>query len=226
MQVIFNVNPVITGNSIPEPSQDVIEASFNLDRASVEDALRYGGPITTQALAAMNLRHDRKHIVVDTKVALLLPGMYPAIPGWHTDGVPRGEEKNPAGTGLPFLKAQMDPDIRGPRYHLLVTGTHCPTLFMKNPHEFDVDIEMNSNLYKDLSRQAREQMKSFEYFATEPSTVYEWDWWNIHTAQKATARGWRYLIRVTETDHVVPNTKLDKVIRKQTQVYAPIEFGW
>lgn len=224
--VTFNRNLPKVGGSIEEPSQELIETSLNLRQVSLEDAVRYGGPITREALGAVKLHGDRKYVVVDTKVHLLMPGWIPAIPGWHTDGVPRGEDMNPGGKGKPNMKAQVDGLVSAPRYHILVTGTHCPTLFMNEQKDFDVNLELDSGLYADLTRQITGLNKNFETFATPPSTVVEWDWWNLHTAQQATGRGWRYLIRVAETDHIVPRTNPADFIRTQNQVYSPPDFGW
>lgn len=226
--VTFNVNDPVIGNSIPEPSQELIETSLNLRQVSLEDAARYGGPITKQALGAMNLRGDRKYVVVDTKVHLLMPGWIPAIPGWHTDGVPRGEEMNPAGKGDPNLRAQIDGSVTAPRYHILVTGEHCPTRFAKGPIDLDFDENIGKDLYKEMTKQIRGRVQNgeIETMVTPPSTVVEWDWWNVHTAQQSEGRGWRYLIRVTETDHIRPRTDPNDFIRTQNQVYAPMEFGW
>lgn len=175
----------------------------------------------------MNLRGDRKYIIVDTKVHLLMPGWVPAIPGWHTDGVPRGEDMNPAGKGEPNLRAQLEGKVSAPRYHLLVTGEHCPTRFLNQPVEFDLDLDAGKDLYREMSRQMRDLVNDgAETMVSPPSTVVEWDWWNVHTAQQATGRGWRYLIRVTETDHIAPRTDPNDFIRTQNQVFAPLDFGW
>lgn len=224
--IAFNRTAPVIGASIPDPPQELIESSLNLRQVSLEDAARYGGLITRQALGAMNLRGDRKHIVVDTKVHLLMPGWVPAIPGWHTDGVPRGTEMNPGGRGAPNLRAQVEGLASAPRYHLLVTGEHCPTRFMAGAFDFELDLDGGSELYTEITRQAQDAAGTFETLTTPPSTVVEWDWWNVHTAQQATARGWRYLIRVTETDHIVPRTDPADFIRTQNQVYAPMDFGW
>lgn len=62
---------------------------------------------------------------------------------------------------------------------------------------------------------------------TPDGQVVEWDWWELHTAQQARAPGWRYLIRVTETDYLEPQKDLRLVLRNQQQVYLPTEkFGW
>lgn len=231
MQIIFNRTRPRIGASIEEPSQEIIESSLNLRQVSLEDAARYGGSITKNALGAMNFRGDRKHIIVDTKVHLLMPGWVPAIPGWHTDGVPRGEEMNPAGKGDPNLAAQAYGLVSAPRYHLLVTGTHCPTKFLDAPFALDLSMEVGKDLYKVMTQQVNESLSlvaenRVPTMTTPPSTVVEWDWWNVHTAQQATGRGWRYLIRVTETDHIEPRTNPADFIRTQNQVYAPMDFGW
>lgn len=222
--VDFVRNPVVVGNEIEEFDQATIEGSLNLRQVSLEDAVRYGGPITRAAISAMEFKGDRKHIVVDTKVHMLLPGFIPAIPGWHTDGVPRGPEMDPAGKGAPNLRAQVEGLITEPHYHLLVTGDHCPTMFAAETLTFDLDLGLDRDLYKKMSEQAN--AKSFSYFETPANTVVEWDWWAVHTAQSAIRRGWRYLIRVTETDHIAPRTDPSDFIRTQNQVYVPTEFGW
>lgn len=233
--MLFNRNPVKVGNSIEPPSQDAIENSLNLRQVSLEDAARYGGSITRNALGAMEFVGDRKNIIVDTKVHFLLPGMCPAIPGWHTDGVPRGADLNPGGSGEPVLNAMLDGSVSEPRYHLLVTGTHCPTKFLKGIIDLDhYDLLMPNprELYANMSRLVTRHLDNNRYaddaltFDSPDSTVLEWGWLTVHTAQLATGRGWRYLIRVTETDHIEPRTNPADFIRTQNNVYSPLEFGW
>lgn len=228
---MFNRNEVRVGKSIDDPSQDAIENSLNLRQVSLEDAMRYGGSITRAAIGAMEFVGDRKNIIVDTKVHFLMPGMIPAIPGWHTDGVPRGTELDPAGAGKPSITAQIEAEQRGitaPRYHLLVTGTHCPTRFLAEP--WFMDVVDGPDLYKKMSQDVNGHIdktdEPIKFFDTPASTVVTWDWWNIHQAQEAMGRGWRYLIRVAETDYIEPRTNPADFIRTQNQVYLPTEFGW
>lgn len=226
--MLFNRNSVKVGDSIPAPSQDAIENTLNLRQVSLEDAARYGGSITRQALGVMNFHGDRKNIIVDTKVHFLLPGMCPSIPGWHNDGVPRGAELDPAGKGTPRFYAMEHNLVSEPHYHLLVTGTHCPTLFLKGKIELVGLDDAGRDAYAEMTRQVNSDIKGGfnETFESPDSTVLEWDWWTVHTAQKATGRGWRYLIRVTETDHIEPRTNPADFIRTQNNVYAPMEYGW
>lgn len=57
-------------------------------------------------------------------------------------------------------------------------------------------------------------------------TVIEFDWWDIHTGVIATGNEWRFLIRVCESDYYEPRKDLREVIRIQSQVYSPTNFGW
>lgn len=225
--VTFNGTTPMIGKSITPPTAGEVEEVPNIRQAGLQDAIEHGGDAVQRAIEAMNLRHDRRHIIVDTKVHLLLPGWIPAIPGWHTDGVPRGENMNPAGKGAPNLQAQVEGRVSAPRYHLLTTGSHCPTKFLVGPVDVTVPEDVGSDLYKEMTRQVNEAVADGQgTFDTPDSTVVEWDWWNVHTAQQATARGWRLLIRVTETDHIAPRTDPKDFIRRQSMVFAPMEFGW
>ncbi len=229
--VLFNryLRP-ITG-SIEAPSVSEIKNTFGLWNASLDDAMRYGGELTRQSIRAMNLRYDRKHIIVDTKVHMLMVGMSPAIPGWHTDGAPRDNLGNPNGTGMPdtFMQETLD---NPPRYHILVTGTGCLTKFINKPIMLDIPDKPSFDVYTMMSGAVNKMVYEDpnvdpNLVASIPScTVMEFDWWDVHTGVIATKKEWRYLIRVTETDFLEPQKDLREVIRTQSQVYSPYNFGW
>lgn len=183
----------------------------------------------------MNLRIDRRYIVVDTKVHMLIPGMSPAIPGWHTDGVPRGPLRDNIHHGLPDLYAQEFEHYRPHRYHLLVTGEGCLTEFIKIPTNLPISRTPDAQVYNHMSRIINQMLGEYallgdpreDQILTAPSCqVVEFDWWNIHQGVPAKKKEWRYLIRVMETDFCEPERDLRNVIRTQQQVYAPIDFGW
>ena len=226
MKYLFNRNPLVHAGSIAQPTTDEIKTTFGLWNASYDDAIKFGGDVTREALRAMNLRHDRKNIVVDTKVHMLMPGFSPAIPGWHTDGAPRDKNKNPQGKDVPSLEDQEN-EPRPNRYHILVTGTGCLTRFISRPIELDLK-DKNYDLYADMSNQIQALVKDNKIDSVEmPSCrVVEFDWWDIHTGVIATKHEWRYLIRVCESDFYEPQQDLRKVIRLQSQVYSPDNFGW
>lgn len=223
----FNRNEVKFGKSIEQPPVDEIKNTFGLWNASLDDALRYGGELTRVAIGAMDLKFDRKYIVVDTKVHMLIPHSIPAIGGWHNDGVPRGKELNPQAKQPPDIYAQEK--MSDTRFHLLVTGTGCLTRFIKgNNIELDVPDVPDSKLYRMLDSQVQERLHNgtLEDYEIPSCTAVEFDWWDLHTAVSAMEHEWRYLIRVTETDHQPPQTDLRKIIRTQQNIYIQSPVGW
>jgi hypothetical protein len=254
MQVLFNRSPLATAGSIEQPTNDEVKDTPSLWNASLEDAVKYGGDLTRAALSAMSLVGDKRYVIVDTKVHMLAPGQFPALPGWHTDGTPRlashvgvenwhaasaeletdeerrrvyGATLHPQNKGLPVIAAQEVLD--SPRFHLLVTGTGCLTQFLDEPVWIDVPDEPSRELYKQVTRRVRELVESGERkgFDMPSCTAVEWDWWALHQAQAAQEVEWRFLIRVTESDHNEPQTDLRKVIRTQNQVFVPgLDAGW
>lgn len=229
MNVRFNRRPLVVRPAIEQPPQDVVKNTPSLWQADLDTAIRYGGELTRAALGAMEIRGDKRFVLVDTKVHMLMPGQCPSIPGWHTDGAPRaispgrelpgepwwdlGENTStaysPLGDGPPNLRIQeaMDDAGRAPRFHLLVTGEGCLTEFFVEPWDLDLD----------------------DWFRFAPSCApVEWDWWNLHQGVLATKREWRFLIRVTESDYhePLPPSRLAEIIRTQQMIYTPLEFGW
>ena len=231
MKTLFIPRLEHTGRTIAAVSQSDIEDEVNLRQAPLLEAFQYGGEVTRAALNKLELHGDRKHVVVDTKVTFLLPGMYPAIPGWHTDGVPRLTSMpgtfDPAGRGAPSIEAQVQGRISEPHYHLLLAGGGPHTHFLDSSVVLDLP-DADPSLYEVMTREV-EHLVGRGDVGTRAAPEREWvnwSWWDIHAAQPATTAGWRYLIRVTESDHIAPRTDPKDFVRKQAQVYVPVEFGW
>ena len=225
--MLFNRNGLIYGKAIEQPSQELVKNTLGLHNASLEDALKYGGELTRSAIGAMNLSFKKKHIIVDTKIHMLLPGMCPAIPGWHTDGVPRGLTLDPTVKQEPNIQSQEE--MNSPIFHLLVTGTSCLTQFIEQRNiDLNVPNEPDAKLYKMMSKQVNDRIAKGELtsFEAPTCTPVMWDWWEIHTGVPAKHHEWRFLIRVTETDIQEPKRDLREIIRTQQQGYMPMEFGW
>lgn len=228
VNVPFNRHPLVFGKTMEQPPATELKNTFGLWNASLDDAVRYGGEITRLAIQTMNLRHDRKHIIVDSKVHMLMKGMSPAIPGWHTDGAPRDAAKNPQGSGVPDTFAQEN-DPRPNRYHLLVTGEHCLTSFLDVPGvEIPIPDKAAYDIYHIMSSYVHDMVTVNPSFIKEvpTCTAVEFDWWDIHTGVISKGKEWRYLIRVCESDYYEPQKDLREVIRMQSQVYSPHNFGW
>ena len=230
MKILFNRTPFKLGNIIEKPLDIEIENTPTLRQASLDTALRFGGTLTRKAIGAMNLTNSRKYIVVDTKIHFLMKGWCPSIPGWHTDGVPRGKELNPAGSGLPDIGSQAIIKNRPPIYHLLVCGSNSLTNFIEDRNiELEVPDEPTDYLYAAITKDVKEKLayRKINTFTLPECQVITWDWWELHSAEWASERGWRYLIRVTETDDIVPRRKLEEVFRYQNMIFVKSdEIGW
>jgi hypothetical protein len=57
MKVKFSRNPLKYAGVIEEPPVLEIKNTFGLWNASLDDAVRYGGEVTREAIRAMNIRH-------------------------------------------------------------------------------------------------------------------------------------------------------------------------
>ncbi|MGM0846930.1 MAG: hypothetical protein ACQEUT_18380 [Bacillota bacterium] len=229
MKMLFNRNGYKLGNTIEQPSEELVKNTLGLWNASLEDAIKYGGDLTKECLSAMDLRMDKKYVVVDSRVTMLLPGFYPSIPGYHVDGTPRGKELRPEVKASPNIQAQEEMD--SPRYHLIVTGEASLTRFIDKKIELNVPDVPSTKLFKMVDAQTKEmigngQIKQNEIFTAPSCTAVEFDWWELHSAVAATKPEWRFLIRVTETDYLQPQRNLRKIIRTQQNVYVPENFGW
>lgn len=224
----FDNPPVELGTGVGKIQSDfgiqkVIEATPNLSRASLQNALLFGGPLVKSLLESCPLAGDRPHTIVDTKITLLLPGFIPAIPGWHTDGVPRGQDWDPYGSGTPSMAAQQTQaeDGKFPRFHTMIVGTPCMTQFVDMPVTLDLRHAEDTALYKEVTQQINERIPPT--YNHPLARWVSWSWWNIHRAVPASTRGWRLQIRVAEMYHPPLETGF---IRAQSQVYVPEEFGW
>lgn len=226
MDYIFNRNEVKKQES-PKYffAQDEVENTPGLFRASLDDALLYGGDAVRKALSTIELIGDKKFVSVDVKVHMLMPGMIPAIPGWHTDGIPRNPDGSPSGSMLPYCP-NMD-GLSSPHFHLFVAGDCSPTQFLS---QRSIGLEVPDEPTNDLYSAINEQVADLTILKREdiPEGVWwGWDWFELHRAQPAIKRGWRMLIRVTESDFLAPEDDLRRVLRTQQQAYLASEsFGW
>lgn len=195
---------------------------FNSD---YDFAYSNGGEITKAFLNA--LPEDwKKDVVFDSRVHMLMPGWYPAIPGYHHDDVPRPEI--PAGQH--FITAGQ-PDYDNPRYkaeHILalVNAEVCPTKFVIGECKMPA-IPEGELIYRKWHEEVKKLISSGEVEvvdAPDRQLVY-FDWQCFHTGDKAVSNGWRWFGRISRnTDRV---NKITNEIRSQVQVYLefPME-GW
>lgn len=244
MEVHFEGKPTVgIHGTIEQPSQELIKNTPSLWQADLDTAIRYGGELTRAALGAMDFIDDKKYIVVDTKVHMLMPGQCPAIPGWHTDGAPRRMPATsgagyftPLGEGPPNLQVQKNWEKINdtPRFHLLVTGEGCLTDFLDHEIVMYLPESPTSDLYSIITQRVKSgivltKTGDMPFIWESPScTAISWGWWHLHAAKIATKREFRFLIRVTESNYhePLPPSRLPDIIRTQQMVYSPMEFGW
>lgn len=196
---------------------------FNCD---LEYAYENGGDITRSFID--NLPHNFKYekSVFDSRVHMLMPNWYPAIPGFHHDDVPRPEIE----TGKHFITAGQ-PDYDNPRYkskHILglVNSAVCPTQFAIGNCEMPA-IPEGELIYRTWHKEVEKLLSEnkLELIEAKDRTLYYFDWQTFHTGQKAVGNGWRWFGRVSkDTDRV---NKITNEIRINAQVYLefPME-GW
>lgn len=228
MLLKFNEKPlVIHGTPGSEPSQEAIRQTFGLLNASVRDAVMYGGEVVRQAFSDLPFELPDS-AVVDVKVHMLMKGMNPAIPGWHTDGVFRGSD------GQPDL--ERDNELTPIDYLLWVSGSKALTQFLTTPFTMDVPKDIGSDLYREMNIRVGEFVQDWKHsdFEDKPNIITtvpscQWVSWNsrnIHRGVPSTGSEWRILIRIAMSDRLRPQTDLRSIIRLQQQIYCPENYGW
>ncbi len=196
---------------------------FNAD---LDFAYKNGGEITKSFID--NLPNDWKisQVVFDSRVHMLMPGWYPAIPGYHHDDVPRPEIP----VGQHFVTAGQ-PDYDNPRYkseHILglVNADICPTEFAIGSCLMPA-IPEGELIYRKWHEEVM-SLLAYDVLAlvkARDRTLIYMDCNTFHQGNKAVSNGWRWFGRVSRNTDRVKN--ITNEIRSQVQVYLefPME-GW
>lgn len=194
---------------------------FNCD---LHFAYQNGGGITRDFIRSLPKGWEKA--VIDTRVHMLMPGWYPAIPGGHHDDIPRPI----IGPGQHFITAGQ-PDYDNPRYHAehimgLVNADICPTYFALGTMTMPA-IPEGELIYREWHKEVERAIANEEadtYQAESGKLIY-FDWQTFHTGQKTKLSGWRWFARISRnTDR---QKQITNEIRNQVQVYMefPME-GW
>ena len=218
--------PSVTRVATLERAPKEVEAYHDepmLHSAGWDFARECGGPITQSVMDMLQrrrgdlidaVRHGmipKRWLVIDTRVHMLMDGMYPAIPGWHGDGFPRTDRWS-----QPDLKA-FSPTVR---HFVFICGTQHN--ISQTEYCFDeVEIPgLNMKaIWHDVDKHVCDNPCE-SYFQTDGELV-EFDQRQLHRATAATGKGWRFFFRCT-VYHRPPTN----VIRKQVQVYTTEGSGW
>ncbi|ENB5600994.1 hypothetical protein mobillu_78 [Escherichia phage mobillu] len=223
---VFNSQARAVGSFAHNVQNDRIKNEpmfFNCDLGFAWDN---GGSITRSFIANLPIDWTNQHVVFDSRVHMLMPGWYPAIPGYHHDDVPRPDIP----VGQHFITAGQ-PDYDNPRYHSehilgLVNADVCPTHFATGTAEFS-QIPDGELIYRQWHKEVLEKIEKgeLEKWEAPDRTLLQFDWQTWHTGSRAISNGWRWFGRVSRnTDRV---KKITNEIRVNAQVYLefPME-GW
>lgn len=195
---------------------------FNSD---LDFAWSKGGDITRSFIEALPAEWLYNPIVFDSRVHMLMPGWYPAIPGYHHDDVPR--PKIPVGQ---HFATAGQPDYDAPRYlseHIcgLVNAHVAPTNFALG--DCSMPAVSEGPIYRTWHKEVERLLEAgeLENFTAPDRTLINFDWQTFHTGTQAVTSGWRWFGRVTrQSDRCL---EVSNEIRVNAQVYLefPME-GW
>lgn len=153
------------------------------------------------------------HPVIDTKVVLLMPGMYPCIGGWHCDGVIRKDQNS---------QPNLD-TLDEPIQHFICTisdagDDHCGTDILSRKAIFSINDD--ENIWAQVN-QSVEDLEDKRIHTTKSGEIVQFDRQTLHRGTVATVRQWRYFFRLSFYHMPAMNQE-----RKQVQVYSDISQGW
>lgn len=189
-------------------------------------AHRQGGDITDSFIDSLPPEWRGNDVVIDTRVHMLMPGWYPAIPGYHHDDVPRAMDI-PAGKHFGMAG---QPNYDNPSYHsehilALVNADIAPTEFALG--EIELPKVEQGIVYREWDKIVRHKISNDELkIVNAPDCqLVHFDCHTLHTAVPAVKDGWRWFARVSKNTERV--NKITNEIRSQVQVYLEYPMqGW
>ncbi|MDR5811994.1 hypothetical protein QCE62_00130 [Caballeronia sp. LZ033] len=224
---IIRPNLIDAAHQSREGLIETIKNEAMLFRADPGFAERTGGRITKDFIAAARgIWGDLDGCIVDSRHHMLMPGMVPCIPGWHTDDAPRSKD---------YCNGQ--PNIFDPEYetqHLLCVvdaGTGSLTEFLRGTvvlcdrYLENKYLEEGLNFYKTADALIEKGLtaKTCERVTPLSGDVVEFDVHSWHRGVPAKARGFRFFIRITRNS----KHKVENELRSNAQVYiTDTSYGW
>lgn len=198
---------------LPWFGEHVVRAEPMLFSADVRYASAHGGDLTNAFIKACGMDPIANDWIIDSKVCMLMPGMYPCIPGWHHDDIPRD-------------RADGQPDYDNMSYRaehvmaIIDKGTGSLTEFVSDAVEVK-HVPVGKVVYREWDK-AINRLKPATWSVKSGQIVY-FTGDDFHRGVPAVGHGWRWFIRASR------NTKRPVMneIRRQVQVYMPaVTSGW
>jgi hypothetical protein len=199
MQSFIN-RPIHKTSQLPDNGWPVLSMKTFLDEPSlsgcgVTQVQTNGGVLANTALTHIlaeyapyiqRAENEGLSPIIDANVQCLMPGMYPAVPGWHCDGVPRSDYH-----GQPCFDA-----VNPHAFHVAVTVSTEPVgishmEFVADP--ITVKIWDDQHVYRDLHQQVDKAKPVVRPIPDGVFVLYSPK--TIHRAAETYRRGWRMFFR-------------------------------
>jgi len=206
--------------------QDVVKKEPMFFNSSLAFAYEHGGPITREFLARLDPVWHDEPAVLDSRVHMLMPGWYPAIPGWHHDDVPRPNQSKAAHFG-----AAGQPDYVTPAYHSLhmlalvgapvsITEFAIGNLTLPAVYEGEITYGKWSPKVEEAIVQRR-----LSRWTPRMGDMVSFDAHSFHRSVPSIGSGWRWFCRVSR--NTLRTDTITNELRTQVQVYiGDPEKGW
>lgn len=177
--------------SFQEPDFSELQSQDNFKYAGLEYVLENSIPYVKELLLSIPAKNTRKHQLVDVKVKQLEVGQYPCLSGWHTDGT------------LNILE-----ESRPENHYIFISGAECFTRFLNTKMIIDFDYDKNSSIAPMPYKKYLDKLITNEStIELEENTIYAYDRFSLHKPQPAKKDGFRFLLRLTESDIIKPINK-------------------
>lgn len=203
----FKFTPTLTHHAVMSPRSPLeIENEPILFQCSFEFAMEYGGVITKEFLQRMP---ETKNVIIDTRSHMLMKTWCPAIPGYHTDHVPRS---------LPNAQPDLTQTAHQTHYMAVIGDSVSSPEFVTQPITLQIDET------KPIYRQCNEQINALnpDRMFVMDNNIWKFSSTDFHRATPAIKDGWRFFVRSSYHTGIDPKNK----IRKQVQVYMDFNRSW
>lgn len=196
--------------------QEIVKKEPMMFSADASFAYANGGILTREFIDNLTGEfHSNKQLIVDSRVHMLMPGMYPCIPGFHHDDVPRE-------------RSDGQPEYLNPSYKskhcMAIFGGGARTKFALGCAPFP-EVPLNQKYYKvwhPIVQDFVELGVLKRYDANYGEMIY-FDWNSWHEGTPAYETAFRFFIRAS----INTNRKPKNELRTQTQVYLEVPMeGW
>ncbi len=177
-------------------------------------AIKNGGPLTRAFIHKLHGSFGGMDLLIDSRTHMLFEDMYPCIPGYHLDFIPRERED-----GQP---SHSNPS-HTPKHCMCIVGDCSKTEFAIGKSVFE-EPPLGTKVYGEWHKDTLRKLESGELqrFSVPDKYLVYFDCWSLHQGMPATKNGWRWFIRAT----IGSDRKPKNEIRKQTQVYLLSVEGW